>query len=363
MRASIVTTAALILFFMYAGNLYAKPKAEFAKDGMLIIGASSERYDTGVQDIITLKLNGKVTFSDRISAFFDIKGSSREFGVKVRDAGVSALFQKGGALTFGNLKKQWGIEESSSREKLFTSDRSYLNEYLTSFGILDRSITLLAELQREWKEAEYHSSFSISGTGNSFLSGTIRFERTKKDLSAGVNAMYTYHYAYVGNSKISNPIFTQSEQGGQSDSYIERNKNSHFFLIGIDGVIKKHPHYADLEIFTGKDPNESAVSNRSGDSLRIIFAGIRTSYARRIPLNGNLFKAIEPVAVLSGTVLELPGQNEFKYQIMPGINVHFDKKGRVRWMTNAEATFSYRHSDRETGVNDYKGLTQVMVRW
>jgi hypothetical protein len=124
---------------------------------------------------------------------------------------------------------------------------------------------------------------------------------------------------------------------------------------------RRHGAY---EVAVGKDPAASALWHRMGEHRRVLFAGFRTMQAFTFKRDTGRIRALQPVtgAVFLLPHLRLPARG--RLQVVPGMNVWFDDKGRIRWMTNMEVECVINHPDlRLIATRSYTLLTQIQLAW
>ncbi len=346
-----------LLFYMSAGLLNKCPADPFDDvidwDGRLEVGAgyrdrgfgrsfipaespvgSQLIFNDEIIPILKIQLDYTISITDRIEVSFDMKGDINDLGIQIKKGYVEFDISKLNRLRVGNMKKEFGIEERQGGDDILSINRSLLNSYIQSFGILDHDISL--QWRTEW-ESSSDSHLQIYAQG-----GADASERVFLNNAAEIKRPW-------GNIVFGNMLAQYREQ---------------LYDIINAGYWKEFDsRNLELEFFTGKDPNLSFTNEEIGAPENAWFAAFRILWARQFTWQERLIKGIEPLFMFSFLVPDLGSKDYFIFQLLPGVNVYFDSDGDIRWMTNAELVFAPNSETGLIGRLSHGFFTQIQVNW
>lgn len=319
-------------------------------DGYLSIGmqasnngniAAPSRYRIwGIEgaQIVESELDFVVTPTDNIEAHFDLHGDMSEPGIELQKALIEFDLKKRGEIRLGRMKKDFGLEDESSRADLLTVRRSYLYTFLESFLALgyDFAFNYAWDGNKGEKETGARVSIGSDGDVRAFVVLGGSAQRTWGALN--LTTMYMHH--------ATDPELT--------------NLN-----LGVAGYTTDHGVVnAAYEVAAGKDPNATETTIRLGERRDIFFLGFRTLHAVTFDRTSSPFRAIQPIL---GTVIllyDLTSPRRARLQLVPGCNFLLNKEGTIRWMNNLELLFAA-NAPGSPGVTTQSigVLSQVQLSW
>ncbi len=289
-------------------------------------------YNYDFNRILRARLKTRIQFSPWILGFADFTGDVDQPGVLIDDLGFRFGENRISSMTVGNIKKVFGLEEMTSRERLPTLKRSLVHEYLASFGAQGRDLSVLGT-GRIWREWSLYADGGGDGDARAFLN--LRFAQNEVGRSvAGTALMYIYHH----------------------------HQNS--TLLGeVDMARSWRRWYADLEIFAGNDPNESNLSEHFGENRSVLFAAGKSTATRSFLIARPLLQTLEAVSLIAVILTDTEPETKTRFQWMPGLNLYLDSDSRVRWMNSVECTFVNNGVDPDLHRWSYWLGSQIQARW
>lgn len=344
-----VTGAILLLFLVSRAEVDIGDILEV--DGIVDIGlwarndgvfSTRSRYRIwGVEgaEIAEAEVDIAVAPVERIEARFDIHGEIGEPWVELQKAYVQFSYPPAGRVRIGRQKKDFGLEDRASSDELYTVDRSHLHQYLESFLILGRDMTL--DLRWTRKDATDHR---MDVRGAAGADGDLRVF-----LVAGLELQSRW------GTLVATDMFVIHETSNFNTSY----------NLGTAGLIRERPPWhSNYELMVGKDPNASEMSLQLGAERNVMFAALRSVHARTFLFGKRLIKGLEPVLGLVYLTPDLRFPARARGQVVPGLNVLFEPEGKVRWMTNVEVLLALNAPGSSTiDLQSSVLTTQVQVSW
>ncbi|HSP87203.1 MAG TPA: porin [Ignavibacteriaceae bacterium] len=328
----------LLIIFFLTPNCKIFSQVEFTGYGStgiqlferpIAIGVSQEVYFEG-------KLQAEIKVNKDIEAQLDFRGNSADENVELREFSAKFEYWERMKIEIGNLKQPFGIEQMISDEDFELVDGSFINQQLSDFGYAERSVSVMFYSKYKDEYKNYPFSYYLSLFKNN-------------SLTSGLYARLSYH-----------------------DNNFIYSVNYSFHSIGGDYPVKANAFCGDItfnpknttlsiEAFYVKN-TETVLQNiiLNGDQ-NIFAAGAKFLAARVFDIDGKIIKGLEP-ALLFGYFTPDIDENEFHtLQIVPGINVYFHDKVRLRLNYNKLLTKN-RFNEKYSSLNTV-GTLEVQVRF
>jgi hypothetical protein len=273
--------------------------------------------------------------SERLSTVVSLEGDGKEPGVRIRKGWVDYRLVGQTRLLAGNLKRDFGFEDASSRHNLRTVNRSLLYEYFDSFNAVGYDAS--ARYRTRWlRQAgpNHVVFFNVSGNGSQqvFFNGSWTIDWTRTRVLA-------------------------SELFG-----IDVNSEN-FGIFGAGFETARQPWYVESELYSGKDPNLTAVLKRMGERKSAKFVAVRALGAFLVSLPFTAVTGIEPV--LSGVYImpNVADAGLTQAQGAAGFNILFDQARAVIWKNDADVVYANDPSERTLHARRFSAQTRICVSW
>lgn len=289
--------------------------------------------------ILRAELDFTISFSEFIEGKFDIEGDFNKPGVKLKKGYVQFLFNSGNLLRIGNTKKAFGIEEMTGSDDLWTIRRSYLHRYFDSFHVLGYDFTFLYKWEKAFgHKGDLNLQMGLGSDGDVRIFNYFSGKYAIKGYTIYLSNLYVNHQLQKGMPNCNLVI-----------SSLEYSTNQ---------------YHSETELVIGKDPNASLLYSLKGIDHRVYFLGLRTCQTYGFALEWENIGMIEPVVGLVYVVPDLGDAKQGRLEIVPGVNILFRSKGKVRWMTDLEFLFAvnYPSHDFLTRQN-YRISSQIQLAW
>lgn len=324
----------LILLIIVFSITDTKAQKKIKYDGFIELGAEGIYKELYVESYVRSKLEVKLELNKRTEVEIDIRAYSDKEQIEIREASIEYELSETFEIEFGQLKKDFGKEESISKENLYTVQRSLVNRYLSPMGYVSRDpgISLV------WETDDYE------------LASGIFYNRS--------------HDITVMSRYIKNNFMGFKNIGGSLRfiKHINREALDYSYAAGLEFVKEFGKWENELEMFYGTDPQATAFNNLTGIGSDVNFFAAKLLSAYKFKLDNIILTAIEP---LLGTAVVVPETSEFdvnKYQLLLGINFYIDED--IRFMVNGDLILSNNKINKEDRSMQGSNITaQFQVRW
>lgn len=287
-------------------------------------------YD--VKRLLSARVKYNMQLSPAIAGFVEFEGDADDPSIFIQDLGLEYEWNKNWTGVAGNVRKFFGLEEMTSRSQRLTINRSLLYDYLASMGIVGRDLSIQGVRN---PNSPLGLFFNGGGDGDSrgFFNARASRKIGKPSLvGAALNYVYHYHRnaAFVGE---------------------------------VDLSRKWDRWYGDVEVFAGKDPNESNMSDRLLESRDVYFFALKSVAARTFTPPWPRISFLEPVFLWDLIFTDTEPETKIRTQWMPGLNLYLDDNRRVRWMTFLDLMFFNNGIDTGLSMSSYGISSQFQARW
>lgn len=283
------------------------------------------------------KLQADIKINKDIDAQVDMRGSSEDGRMILREFSVKFDYFKYMKIKAGNLKKPFGQEQLLNTEDLPTIDRSYIRNVISDFGYGGRSVSLMAYYNYKEKNPEFPFSYYLSFyKDNSLFTGTA--------------ARLAYH-----NSGIAYALNYQLQNKGGEEKITT-------YGVSADISLENKGYYASLESIYAQDPIESIRRrNYAGIDNKVFTAGLKATVSANYAVGGRVVESVEPV-ILGGLYIPDSDKDEYRtYEILAGVNVYLDKDVRLR--LNGDALFTKNLYDDDYSTIGSKVIAEIQVKF
>ncbi|MBD3345135.1 MAG: hypothetical protein GF401_08755 [Chitinivibrionales bacterium] len=308
----------------------------YENDGYFDLTTGKQVKDASTLYIVVGQLDIEAVVTDDILAFMEIYGDINDLGFILREAWIEFDAGKKKTLRIGSQKKDFSLEERSSRHDLRTIERSLSHRYMDSFHVLgyDWDIRFKRERERsENMERDLYVSMGIDGDIRFFLLGTLEWEWPKRKVVVSLMPfLHNRHLPY-----------------GFAGSALQ------FF---------NKRFYFTSELFVGIDPHATRLSGIIEEERFVYFItprvlGAYTKWAKFL----RVFEGIEFVLGLSVLFDDAGYSQDAKMQAVPGVTLLFDQGRDAVWKTNVDLVFSNERPDHVLVNQSLWVHTQLQVEW
>lgn len=283
----------------------ADDKVKFTGYGSTGLKVYNERFSQ--QTYYEGKFQAEINLKKGIEAQLDFRGNSTDNAVDLREFSIKFEVTDKLNLRVGNIKKPFSYEYLTSREELYTVERSLLVQNMAIRGYGGRSVSVMAYHKYKKKTPEFPFSYYVSAyKNNSFSSGLVtRGEYHYKDYSIALTYMLHSRGGWVGDN---------------------------FHGAGIDLMFEKNKYFANLNVMAAQDPEVSKQRREqlNRDDEVVYGLGSTVIAAKTFILDKRVVYGLEPVLSWS---IYIPDSNEIKRHInntIIGVNIYFTKDVRLR---------------------------------
>ncbi|MDP4174189.1 MAG: hypothetical protein Q8933_09495 [Bacteroidota bacterium] len=251
------------------------------------------------------KLQADVKINKHIDAQLDMRGSSEDERLVLREFSVKFDYLKYMKFKAGNIKKPFGLEQLVNTEDLLTIGRSFIQSSVADLGYAGRSISLEAYYNYNKKRPEFPYSYALAVMRDNSLNTCLaaRFSFHNDDLIWSLN----YLFQHLGGE------YPQNASGFSADLTYEKNSFS-----------------SSVEMMYVKDPFESLRHVQSGFGGNIYAFGLKSINALSIHIDGEVIKTIEPVLLAGVFFPDSKEKYSHTFEIITGGNIYLDKDLRLR---------------------------------
>lgn len=310
---------------------FAQDKVKY--DGYAEVGAQGKYKQIRVESFYRAKLEVSFDVTKKTEVQLDMRGNSEDENIEFHQILIKYDVVPGVKIKFGNIKKRYGLEEKTSREKLQVMNHSLVNSYLSTLGYASSDNGLQVILENDDRE------FTGGVYYNESDNATVIADFTEKDFIGLDEAGINLNYIHFGVEDI--------ENGFTGNIYADY----------------KHKHWENsLEVFYGFNPVETVYLRRSKDAGSVKFMAVKAMCSYEFKFDNEFVTGIEPV--IQGCIL-IPDDGITKVkktQLLMGANIYFDKK--IRLMINGDMIVSNnRTNPDESYLTGSNVVVQVQVRW
>ncbi|MEJ5350854.1 MAG: hypothetical protein WHS65_04600 [Melioribacteraceae bacterium] len=262
-----------------------------------------------------------------------MRSDSEDREMRLYEASASIDITERLELEIGDLRKRFGIEEWTSREKLPTIRRSMINRYFEPLGYVNRE----PGIQLEWKMEDFFISCGIHYNESHAFTFIARGSKSK----------------LAGFDKVFAAFQTIRTRDGQVP-------HSSAFNGGL--VCNVKGFNMELEAFYGQDPIESYYSSISGEKDNVYFSALKTTISKKFSLNSKVISVFEPLLLAGILVNDIDYIDVNRIQVLLGINIYFNDNTRL--MINGDLILSnhfYNKSKRT--LSGSNAIIQLQIRW
>jgi hypothetical protein len=251
------------------------------------------------------KLQADVKINKHIDAQLDLRGSSEDERLVLREFSVKFDYLKYMKFKAGNIKKPFGLEQLVNTEDLLTIGRSFIQSSVSDLGYAGRSISLEAYYNYNKKRPEFPYSYALAVMKDNSLNTCLaaRFSFHSDELIWSLN----YLFQHLGGE------YPQNAGGFSADLTYEENSIS-----------------SSVEMMYVKDPLESLRHVQSGIGSNIYLFGLKSINALSINIDGEIIKTIEPVLLAGVFFPDSKEKHYHTFEIITGGNIYLDKDLRLR---------------------------------
>jgi hypothetical protein len=311
--------------------LYSQKKVSY--DGYFEIGGKAEYNGIYIESYYKAKMEFEYKINKYTEVEIDIRGNSEDREIILYEASAEFELSDNLELEVGDLKKRFGYEEWTSREKLPTIRRSIVNRYLEPLDYVNRE----PGIQIEWEGDDF---LLLGGMHyNESHTASYVIKAVKKSISSLDGVFANLQIIRTRDTEIPNATAVNA---GIFDT-----------ISGIASV---------LEFYYGLDPVESHYSALEGGDNDVYLGAVRFITSKIFLFENKIIRGFEPV--LSGAVLvnNMDYTDVNKLQLMLGFNFYFNDNTRL--MINGDLVASNRpFSKSKRTLTDSSAMIQLQVRW
>lgn len=298
-------------------------------DREILNGYNQETYFEG-------KLQAEIKINKKIEAQFDMRGNSTEEAIELKEFSIKLEYFDKLKFKIGNIKRPFGYEYLTSREDLYTVQRSNVQEQIGELGYGVRTISIMGYYNYSKKRPEFPYTYALSiFKDNNLVAGIAgRFLYHSGPLSYGINYMF------------------QSKGG---DEPIK----THGF--GFETELNIEDYESSLEIFYVQNPNEGVIQRLLGNDDNVAAFGTAWINAVEFDIHGSFIDSIEPVLLLSYYIPNLDKTKNHVLQILPGANFYLTKDVRLR--INADLRLTKNEYNDDYSTKNSRGIFEIQAKF
>ena len=281
------------------------------------------------------KLQAEFNLKKGFEAQLDFRGNNIDKSVELREFSAKYESDSWYNIKIGHIKRPFGYEYMMNREKLWTIDRSIVQERISQLGYGSRSVAIMAYYEYDDDKSEFPYSWFLS---------------LSKDNSSGsaVTGRVSYHFnddlAVSGN-------YMYQAIGGDVPVKVSG------FAADIAYRTKKFD--ANLEAVYVQDPVEGRIRELAGKENTVFAVGVKTMLARKFEIDGSFLEDIEPVFIAGYFVPESDISDRHIIQGVLGSNFYIDKEIRIR--LNADMRFTKTEFDENYSTKESRVVLEFQV--
>ena len=298
-------------------------------DRDILNGYNQETYFEG-------KLQAEIKINKHIGAQLDMRGNSTEEAVKLREFSVKLEYFDRLKFKIGNIKRPFGNEYLTNREKLFTIQRSNVQEQISELGYGTRTVSLMGYYNYSKKHPDFPFTYALSiFRDNNLVSGLSgRFLYHTGPLSYGIDYMF------------------QSKGG---DEPIKTHG------IDVEAYLDVEDYESSLEIFYLQNPQEGVFQRLIGNDENVATFGLTFINAVEFDIHGSFIDSIEPVLLLSYYVPDFDKKENHVLQVLTGANFYLTKDVRLRF--NADLRLTKNEFNEDYSTKSSRGIFEIQAKF
>lgn len=284
---------------------------------------NNENQETYYEGKFQVDLNLKKGFEAQL----DFRGNNIDKSVELREFSAKYESDSWYNIKVGNIKQPFGYEYLINRDKLWSIDRSIVQDKISEIGYGTRTVSLMMYYEYDKKKPEIPYTYYVSiYKNNASASGAVA--RLGYYFNDDIALSGNYMYQNIGGE---NAISTS----GMAADIEYRTKE-------LD---------ADFEIMYVQDPFEGQAREIAGLDKSVFSFGAKLLLAAKFPVTDFFIEDIEPVLVAGYFMPDDEISDRHTIQTIIGSNFYIDKDIRIRIFGDARFTkteFSDDYSTKES---------------
>ncbi len=302
--------AFLFLLLVLAVTLsQAVAQKKITYDGVAEIGVQQEYNANYAQVFSRAKLEYKVRLGRFIETEIDVRARSDRSRVELKELSTELRYWSTFRLVIGTLKKRFGVEQLSGREKLATVERSLVYEFMAPFGYVSRDLGIQDVRKPNKRNRRTELYFGLHLNNSNMLTLFTRYGRRLRGgaTRVGFGALY------------------------------ERFRGETFFDVfafSADFRQRLPLGAAVFELFYGREPLATQLRKFAGRPSFAYFAAAKAQWTIPFRLKRRYLYRLEPVLLYTFLLPETDRSRIQRQQLLLGINWYVEKDFRV--MLNAD---------------------------
>lgn len=323
----------IAILFVNVQILQAQKKVDYG--GYFEVGGKVKYNYIYVQSFYKVKLEYKLKINDITKVEIDIRGDSEDRQIELYEGSASFKINKNFEFEIGDLKKRYGLEEETSREKLPFVEESMINAYLEPLGFVSRD----PGLQIHWNDDNEITK----------VTGGVHFnESHRTTLMTLIKRKNFWGLDKVGASF---QLALESDNELPNTWIANINTEKDFGFVNCE-----------IEFFTGQDPNESYYRRIVGEDGKVNYFGSKALLTKKIFFDSDFIKCIEPLFLGSFLSKDTDHFDINSIQLLAGFNIYFDEK--IRLMINGDLILTnHSYYKKERTIVGSNVVAQFQIRW
>jgi|GEM_PF-2533806 len=280
----------------------------FATVGYSYVAMNNE-IDYTQRTSFAAKLLFEYNLNKHIDTRIDLRASSRDLNVQIREVSINLDYFKHLKFQIGNIKKPFGAENIENIENLSTVGRSYLTEKLNQIGYSDRAIGI--EAYYKYSKADFDFPYS-------YYLFAFRDDEEESGLTARLTRV-------VDNLSITGNYFLLKTPGQYPiTSHAAMLASSiDFAYLSFDG-----------ELLLAQDPVKGIKRIKKNENQEVYIIGAKISSSFLFPATGEIIQAIQPIVLISYYQPDSNVWDDYTIQFLAGANFILDEKFKFRVNTD-----------------------------
>ena len=304
-------------------------------DGYFELGGEAEYKAIYIESFYKIKLEYKIKINDYAKIQIDMRSNSEKRLLELYEGSAEFAIGKGVELKVGDLKKRYGLEEQTSREKLPFINESMINEYLEPLGFVSRD----PGFQISWSDDDEKT----------ILTGGLHYNESHRLTIMTL----VKRKNFLGIDKVG-AVFELARE--------RDNDLSHTYIANINAAEDFGFVNCEFELFTGQDPIESYYRKLNCDGKMVNYFAASTMLTKKIPIGCECFDSIEPLILLQLLSKDIDQFDVNNIQLLAGLNIYFDED--IRFMINGNLIMSNHEYDKaKRTFYGSDASAQLQIRW
>ena len=332
----LIFASLVLILFVFQNNLFAQ--MEFSGYGSTgykfwnrnpLIKNNQEVFYEG-------KFQADYKVNKDIEAQLELRGSSEDNMVRLREFSVKFEYMRRMKFKVGNIKTPFGYEQLINREESVFIERSLIHDNFSEFGYTQRSVSL----QVYSKYSDKDPDFPISYYSSLFKNNSLAFGWANRFSYHCGNFIYSANYMYL-------------HKGGEEPINVNG--------FAADAGYESNSLNANIELSYVGNPEEQVRYLLMNDEKKVNATAVRVAGSFVFDIGGDVIKFIEPVLLLGYFAPDINDSDIHTVQTIIGVNLFFHKD--VRLKINGNGLFAKNKFQSKYSSDDSRLFLELQVNF